>query len=92
MAPSRKSITGQLIPARRFGLQSAQKLKGVVEWVKRTPQIGEPERALINTSHAERLNLTVRIFNRRFTRCTLGYSKKLRNHVTIQVSGASVKR
>jgi hypothetical protein len=36
--------------------------------------------------------LTVRIFNRRFTRCTLGYSKKLRNHVTIQVSGASVKR
>jgi hypothetical protein len=24
--------------------------------------------------------LTVRIFNRRFTRCTLGYSKKLRNH------------
>jgi len=26
------------------------------------------------------MNLTVRLFARRFTRCTLGYSKKLRNH------------
>lgn len=38
------------------------------------------QKHLINTSHAERLNLTMRIFNRRFTRCTLGYSKKLENH------------
>jgi hypothetical protein len=27
----------------------------------------------------ERTNLTLRLFNRRFTRCTLGYSKKLIN-------------
>jgi hypothetical protein len=31
------------------------------------------------TAHAERTNLSVRLFNRRFTRCTLGYSKKLDN-------------
>jgi hypothetical protein len=31
------------------------------------------------TAHAERTNLSVRLFNRRFTRCTLGYSKKLEN-------------
>jgi IS1 family transposase len=48
--------------------------------VKRIPRIGEPEDALINTSHAERLNLTMRLFNRRFTRCTLGYSRKIFNH------------
>jgi IS1 family transposase len=52
----------------------------VVKWVRRTPQIGEPDRDKINTSRAERLNLSVRLFNRRFTRCTLGYSKKVENH------------
>jgi len=31
------------------------------------------------TNHAERTNLSVRIFTRRFTRCTLGFSKKLEN-------------
>jgi transposase InsO family protein len=34
---------------------------------------------LITTSHCERTNLSVRLFTRRFTRCTLGYSKTLRN-------------
>jgi IS1 family transposase len=54
--------------------------KKVCKWVRRTQRIGEPDPKLINTSHAERLNLTMRLFNRRFTRCTLGYSKKLTNH------------
>lgn len=34
---------------------------------------------MICTSHAKRTDLSVRLFNRRFTRKTLGYSKKLRN-------------
>jgi mRNA-degrading endonuclease YafQ of YafQ-DinJ toxin-antitoxin module len=34
---------------------------------------------MATTSHAERTNLSVRQFTRRFTRCTLGYSKKLKN-------------
>lgn len=46
----------------------------------RRRRLGNPDRNRINTSHAERTNLSVRIFNRRFTRLTLGYSKKLENH------------
>ena len=37
---------------------------------------GDPSLALISTSYIERTNLSVRLFNRRFTRLTLGYSKK----------------
>lgn len=58
-------------------------------WVKRVPQIGNPDRARMTTNHAERNNLSVRLFNRRFTRKTLGYSKKLANHkhsVTLHVA------
>ena len=38
---------------------------------------GHPDRARISTSYIERQNLNVRLFNRRFTRLTLGYSKKI---------------
>jgi transposase-like protein/IS1 family transposase len=41
---------------------------------------GQPDPALISTSHIERVNLSVRTFNRRFTRLSLGWSKKLANH------------
>jgi len=34
---------------------------------------GNPDRDLICTSYVERQNLNLRIFNRRFTRLTLGY-------------------
>ena len=40
---------------------------------------GNPSRDQISTSYVERTNLSVRLFNRRFTRLTLGYSKKLAN-------------
>lgn len=52
----------------------------VCKWVRRTAKIGEPDLSTINTSRAERMNLSLRLFNRRFTRCTLGYSKTLDNH------------
>lgn len=41
---------------------------------------GEPDVDKICTSHIERLNLSVRTFNRRFTRLCLGWSRKLSNH------------
>jgi hypothetical protein len=47
--------------------------------VKKHRQIGEPHMKLTTTSHCERTNLSVRIFTRWFTRCTLGYSKTLDN-------------
>lgn len=41
---------------------------------------GNPRRDRICTSHVERQNLTVRHFNKRFARLSLGYSKTLENH------------
>jgi IS1 family transposase/transposase-like protein len=38
---------------------------------------GNPDRKRISTSYIERTNLSVRLFQRRFTRLTLGYSKKI---------------
>jgi IS1 family transposase len=47
--------------------------------VKTLVHIGFPITERISTSHVERMNLSVRLFNRRFTRLTLGFSKKLAN-------------
>lgn len=41
---------------------------------------GAPDRALISTSYVERVNLSVRHFNKRFARLGLGFSRKLANH------------
>jgi len=48
--------------------------------LRRHRKIGSPDMTLATTAHAERTNLSVRTFTRRFTRCTLGFSKKLENH------------
>jgi transposase-like protein/IS1 family transposase len=63
---------GPFIPNRErpFQLQS----------IRRIPKIGNPDRSKMTINHMERQNLNVRLFNRRFTRKTLGYSKTLRNH------------
>ncbi|MEW6269941.1 MAG: IS1 family transposase [Thermodesulfobacteriota bacterium] len=42
--------------------------------------IGDPDPAHISTSYIERSNLTLRMANRRFTRLTNAFSKKLANH------------
>jgi IS1 family transposase len=42
---------------------------------------GNPDPKHISTSYVERSNLTMRLMNRRFTRLTLGFSKKIENHV-----------
>jgi IS1 family transposase len=41
---------------------------------------GNPNADKISTSYIERSNLTIRMQNRRFTRRTNGYSKKIENH------------
>jgi IS1 family transposase len=56
----------------RFG---RQRLTGI----KKRIRIGNPDLKMATTCHCERTNLSVRLFNRRFTRLTLGYSKKLEN-------------
>lgn len=51
----------------------------IVTGIKRQQRIGAQDLSESTICHAERMNLSVRTFTRRFTRCTIGYSKKLAN-------------
>ena len=51
---------------------------------KTKTRFGSPDESRISTSHIERLNLTIRMNNRRFTRLTNAHSKSLKHHKAMQ--------
>ena len=65
------SVSGSPEAARRYS-------PGVVVAVSKRRVVGRPKH--ISTSYIERQNLTLRMQQRRFTRLTNGFSKKLVNH------------
>jgi transposase-like protein/IS1 family transposase len=62
------------------GIATTRYSPGAIKEVRRKAIFGSPKQDRICTSYVERMNLSIRMGNRRMTRLTNGFSKKWANH------------
>lgn len=74
----------QLIKTYQASQETTRYSPAKIADITKLPLFGTPDEDRISTSFIERMNLTVRMHNRRHTRLTNAHSKSLKHHVAMQ--------